>query len=477
MKKIKLVELDIGKLKKILYWPHGQDRFFVIDYYIAIVLSLYSVYMSDSTIFGIFQEKNFIFSFLTLLTGIFLTVAILCGTLSYKKILSRVDLSFFIIVLLLTTTAIYKMVQRDPDFEQEIFLACLIIMYFVLRGVRAEYQYYVRLFLYASIFLYIGILGYLLTGTDSWLGIEIMFRQPGAVPSFLLLACGCSSLMYCLYDEDGWNTFYLILSGVGFVSIFLYRDMMTICLMGLFLLTIPVVFRSTVGLVKKNLTLCFLFLFAGSNIPLMQIMEWVKVEHQYDLRYSVYIDLFLAVMGVIICQYWSKIPQNIDPDKVVMRKFRKWYVQALALFGSVLLSCLLMGERLNALPDKWGTAGLKLFGNELCRSVAENESFVHSLLTEYGIVGCILWFLLGILVTKRLIRQWKKVDRAAGLLSMIGILFWIQAFFYRIQPETAPVYVIFLTFALCADRTEERRTEDRVEDTGKEEQTAEEGNI
>ncbi len=473
MKKIKLIEPDIVKLKKILYCPHGQGRFLVIDYYIVIVLFLYPVYMSDSTIFGIFHEKNFIFSFLTLLTGIFLTVAILCRTLSYKKILSRVDLSFLIIVLLLTTTAIYKMIQGDPDFEQETFLACLIIMYFVLRGVRAEYQYYVRLFLYASIFLYIGILGYLLTGTDSWLGIEIMFRQPGAVPSFLLLACGCSSLMYCLYDEDGWKTFYLILSGVGFASIFLYWDMVTVCLMGLFLLTIPIVFSPTVKLVKKNLILCFLFLFVGSNIPLLQTMEWVKIEHPYDLRYSVYIDLFLAVMGVIICQYWSKIPQNIDSDKVVMRKFRKWYIQALALSGSILLSCLLMGERLNALPDKWGVAGLKLFGSELRRSVAENESFIHYLLAEYGIIGCILWILLGILVIKRLIRQWQKTDCSVKLMCMIGILFWIQSFVYQVQPETAPVYVIFLTFALCADRTEEQTAGDEI----RKDYFIEEGNI
>ena len=156
-----------------------------------------------------------------------------------------------------------------------------------------------------------------------------------------------------------------------------------------------------------------------------------------------------------------------------MKKFQKWYVQALALSGSVLLSCLLLGERLNALPDKWGTAGLKLFGNELCRSVAENESFIHYLLAEYGIIGCILWILLGILVIKRLIRQWQKTDCSVKLMCMIGILFWIQSFVYQVQPETAPVYVIFLTFALCADRTEEQTAGDEI----RKDYFIEEGNI
>lgn len=460
------------RIKKILYLP-GSSGSLVVDYFVRIILLLYPLYMTDAKALLIFREKLFLLYLLALVTGILLIVAIANGTADYKTILNKIDIFLILLLLPLILKVIVRIFQGDMTFEKETFLWCLIGIYFLLRGFKTEYQYYVRLFLYASIFLYAGLLGYLLTGTDSWLGIEIMFRQPGAVPSFLLLACGCSSLMYCLYDEKGWDVFYLILSGVGFASIFLYRDMVTVCLMGLFLMTIPVVFRPAVKLVKKNLILCFLFLFAGSNVPLLQIMDWVKIEHPYDLRYSVYMELFLAVAGLALCQYWSKIPQNIDPDKVVMRKFRKWYIQALALSGSVLLSCLLMGERLNALPDKWGITGLKLFGSELRRSVAGNESFIHYLLAEYGIIGCILWLLLGILVIKRLIRQWKKTDCSVRLMCMIGILFWIQSFVYQVQPETAPVYVIFLTFALCADRTEEQTAGNEI----RENYFIEEGNI
>ncbi len=467
------IRLLIDRLKNILYLPYNSFQTKTLNYFVGIMLLLYPLYMTDEKVLSFIREKVVLLCLITIIAGILLLFSVLKDMVSYKKIINKVDLTFMIIALLLIVKSFSEMHYKDMSLENEIFLGCLIGIYFILRSLRTEYQYYVRLFLYASIFLYIGILGYLLTGTDSWLGIEIMFRQPGAVPSFLLLACGCSSLMYCLYDEDGWKTFYLILSGVGFASIFLYRDMVTVCLMGLFLLTIPIVFSPTVKLVKKNLILCFLFLFVGSNIPLLQIMEWVKIEHPYDLRYSVYIELFLAVIGTAVCQYWSKIPQNIDPDKVVMKKFQKWYVQALALSGSVLLSCLLLGERLNALPDKWGTAGLKLFGNELCRSVAENESFIHYLLAEYGIIGCILWILLGILVIKRLIRQWQKTDCSVKLMCMIGILFWIQSFVYQVQPETAPVYVIFLTFALCADRTEEQTAGDEI----RKDYFIEEGNI
>lgn len=443
--------LLFDKVKNVIFIPSCTGGMKVIDFYVRIMLFLYPLYFSDNTVFLIFREKVFLYFILTLITGISFGYFITRKLAFYKETLRKEEVFLLIAVALLIGNAIKKIFHGDLSIEKEAFLWCIVGTYFIARGFKGEVQYYIRLFLFASVILYVGFIEYFLLNASSGLNIEIMFQHPGAVPSFLLLASGLSALMYCLEGRKLWGRLYLFVSGIGFFVIFLYNDMSIICMMLFLLLSIPIVFRSTADLVKRNLILCFLLLFVGCNVPLLQTFDWVKLERQYNLQYSVYMELFLSVIGFLVSQYWKKIPSGIDCATVVMKKFRRWYIQALSLFSTFCVLCILLGEQRNSLPDKWGVQLFKDFANTLLQSVQSNDSFLQYLLEEYGVIGCAIWMWAAYLIIKRLIKQWRKTDVQNRILCMIGSMFIGQTILYQIQAEMTPIYVIFTSFAMCAE--------------------------
>lgn len=462
------IALLYNKVKNIIYIPPSTGGMIVIDFYIRIMLFLYPLYLSNNIVFLIFQEKSFLYYILTLITGISFIYFLAKKSAIYKKILHKEELFLLIAVILLIAKALIKIFHEDWSIEKEALLWYIVGTYFIVRGFKSEYKYYIRLFLFAAVILYAAFLEYFLTSASSVLNMEIMFQHSGAVPSFLLLASALSACMYCLDREGTWDKFYIFVSGVGFLLLFLYNDMVAICITLLFLLSVPIVFRPTADLIKKNLILCFLFLFIGSSVPLLQIFDWVKLERQYNLEYSVYIDLFLSVIGLLVSQYWTKIPTGRDYTTIVMKKFRGWYIQALSVFGTVCLFCILLGERRNSLPDKWGIQVFKDFANALLQSVQSNSSFVQYLLEEYGIIGCAIWIWLAYLIIKRLIIQWKKTETQNRILCMIGFLFVGQTFLYQMQAETSPIYVILTSFAMCADAVVKKEENESILDESRE---------
>ena len=240
----------------------------------------------------------------------------------------------------------------------------------------------------------------------------------------------------------------MIVSLLGYIALLLHKDTISVCLLGLFLLCIPIVFSPTVSLIRRNLLLCFAFLFIMSSIPLLQYASNISLKEQYDLRYSVYIDLFLASAGVFICQYWEKVPNDRDPDQILMRKFQKWYRRAAAFVLFILTAVVLTGNRMEGITDRFGIKTLKVFAASLQSSIGSAESFYQQLWENYGVVGSFLWSFLCVLFLEKIIKAWRSADVVRKQYLSLSILFLVQTLFYRLQPVSTPAYVVFLALAL-----------------------------
>ena len=453
MEKLKTFWTEITE-KNILL-PKRTGLVLVPEYYIAIVLFLYPLFFSEDRILLVFNQKTFIFCVLTICAALCCIGLYGRKTFPVKICLSWADILLAVAVIVLVIWAFVKIFHSDMSYEQEAFLWCLIASFFLLKVFGRREGSYLNLFLFSAIFICIDSIVYILSGTDFFLGVSAMFEPPQDASSYFLLASCTASVLYCNEKRKRWGKFYLLASLIGYIALLLHKDIVSACLLGLFLLCIPIAFSPAISLVRQNLFLCFAFLFIMSSTPLLQyIIDGISQNEQYDLSYSVYIDLFLASAGVCICQYWEKVPKDRDPDRVLMKRFQKWYRRAAAFVLFILTAVVLTGNRMEGITDRFGIKTLKVFAASMQSSISSAESFYQQLLENYGVVGCFLWGFLSVLFLEKIIKAWRNADIVRKQYLSLSVLFLVQTLFYRLQPVNTPAFVVLLALALSEKKTD-----------------------
>lgn len=448
MRKINIHWLEMNK--KFLSISKESGSELILKYYIIVVLLLYPIFMSRDKFFLIFSQKKFLYCVLTLGS------ALLCIWLrrqekQKEKIhLYRFDILLIISSFLLIIRAIIKIFQNDMTFEQEAFLWCLIVSYFLLKVIGRREEGYLNMLLLATIPVGLESISYMVSGKGVFLDISSLYENKEGVVSFFLLASYTASLLYCNEKRDKWRKAYLIMAAFNYFVLFLQSDMTSIWLAGFFLLGIPIAFSSTVSLVRRNFILCFAFLFLLSNMSLLQYV----LKKPFDLKYSVCIDLFIIFVGILICKYWDKIPKDVNPDRILLKKVHRWYRQTASVFIFLFAVYILLGSRMEGLPERFGIKIWKAFGVFLRNSIHASQSVYQKFLEDYGVIGFFLWVFLTSLIIEKILKKWAQADTLRKIYFSLSVLFLAQSFFYQIQPISTPAFVILLVLALSEKRKE-----------------------
>lgn len=442
-------------IKNILFPERTERSKTILEYYMLILLVFYPLLLFEAKILDLFDGKTLVYFLLTLFSAVVFFYFYKKGPERRIVRLCILDIFFVFTGLILMIRAIMRISQNDMGYEKDAFLWCLIGCYFLLYTVSGKYKHYLTLLLLPAVFLFTALLAYYLKGEELIIGIEALVQKTEGTASWLILTASVSSLLYCLENGRYRQVFYLLMSGTGFLLLFLNHDTTAICITGIILLIIPLAFIPTAALVKKNLLLCFLFLVIAGNYPLLLYTKESGANGQYNLRYGIYIDLLLSIIGVFICKYWDRVPKNRDPESIIMKKMQRWYGQAAAAVGIMLTAVVIMGSRTADLPDKFGIPVLKSFSSSFLKSMHENMSFFQFLLEEYGFIGCMIWICLIILIIRQLLKQWKNAESILKVLIILSFLFIAQTFLYNLQTISTPIYVIILTFALRAGKNYE----------------------
>ena len=190
--------------------------------------------------------------------------------------------------------------------------------------------------------------------------------------------------------------------------IYIINDIVSICIIGVFLLIIPLLFLPTISLVKNNLNLIFNFLYIFSCITFINYIGKINNFLQFKLQYGIYMDLFLLLLGVGIFIYWNKVPKNANPDYVIMKKFKDYYKIALYVSGIIFVSCIVIGYRIQEIPVTMGIQTCKVFVISLIQSINKNEGIIEQLLKDWGLTGVILWIFLIVLLMEYIKKSGKK---------------------------------------------------------------------
>ena len=194
-------------------------------------------------------------------------------------------------------------------------------------------------------------------------------------------------------------------------------------------------------MIKKNLILCSGFLLAYIIISVLQYLERIYIDSFFDIRYSIYTCLSFFILCLLICNYWEKIPPNVSPDKIIMKRFKYLYIDGILVIGIIAGINILNGNKILNYPDVYGMQSIKILAEAFLLSINRSTSFFQDLLLEYGLFGALSWIVIITYLFRYILQHWKKVGDNKKIYFTLSILFLIQTFFYRLQQVSTPIYL------------------------------------
>ena len=78
----------------------------------------------------------------------------------------------------------------------------------------------------------------------------------------------------------------------------------------------------------------------------------LAVEISYNLEISVYLEMLLAIGGLIFFHYWDRLPQGADLNKVSMLKLQRRIKEVLGAYTIFFMGIVLGGSCWQKLQEK-----------------------------------------------------------------------------------------------------------------------------
>ena len=467
VKKLKTKVSDKGFWRSILNRINpepekGSDT--VADYMTRVLLFLFPLFIYEKTAFLSISMKDMLFGILILTMSIWCIVNLMLKDGLRKISVGKRMLSVFGIFVLVLLLFAVQMSKVNNELGHTYLYIGMFLLPFGVSFIRQGRIYYMQIFLAAWSLVYISILRYVITGTATILGVETLLKSPAKFIPSVLLCCAISSFLYIIEKRRNRQNIYLAFAAISMIVLFMYGDMAAFMILFLYLMCLQFLRKPTASFIKRNLILIFAFAFCASNTPLISYFGIKGYTKEFDLEYSIYIDIIIAVAGLFITSYWEKIPKDHDEDHIVMTRFSKWFKRSLLIIGVLLIVSFIFGSRGNNLSGTIGGKAIAGFSTSLWNAVNSTNGEIWHVLAVYGVIGVAILLFLGVVILGTLYRQWENPDisEVSRGYIMISVMFLAQSMFYPFSSASTPAYLIFLGFALTAARKLE---EDKVVET------------
>lgn len=336
-------------------------------------------------------------------------------------------------------------------FDVEVTLLSFTFLYFLLSSGIKFYEKYLDGILFSGLIAE-GMLLYYYTAGGSGSQVAILIDKGSDIASYMVLLGAISLFRYLFCKEKMKKIFYAGVSLLSYLLLFISESRIGIWIMVLVFLAVPVVFRPTAELVKKDMQLFFAYMFLLSNMSLIgNYTHIVQKELHYDLEHSVYLELILALLGVLFFHYWDRIPKEANPERLVLRKMRKGYQFLLKLAGILLLVMIVGGESVSTLPDGRGLNVWKGFALPLTEEVKQGQGLLYFMLKEQGLVGAGMVLVFCTLLIARLRRRFAWDKPRTGFLILLTSVLLVQCIFWKPEPVVFTLYVLLMCFAVFSE--------------------------
>lgn len=267
------------------------------------------------------------------------------------------------------------------------------------------------------------------------------------IKSYLLLVVMLGIVNYILLAETKkWRQLWLVPIALNMFVLLLHQSYISNWLIVFVLLVIASFFRPRATLIKKIGILLFLFVFLWSNMSLIiNYTQWFQVEAVYSLEASVYMELVLALGGLLFFHFWDRLPKDADLHKVSMVKMQEYFRMVSCILGFVFLIFVAGGDAWQALPDTSLQGFVKVLALPLSKELVVGSSTIFTWIVEMGIVMVILFLLWFYQIGKRLLKKCGIDQEKNNVFLLIYILFLVEIFIWEVPCNVLIVYMFMIS--------------------------------
>lgn len=336
-----------------------------------------------------------------------------------------------------------------PDYSLNLLLISLVMLYLLMMETGEILQEYMDLILYGGLLVMtVFLLGYLCSPR---IGESLfLWGNQTATGSYLLLIATVGVLQYCTSRIPLQSYFYAMCAVVSFFLLGCNHSIISFWILGGTILLIPILLRPTALIFKRAMQMLFAFLFMISNMSLIaNYTEILLVETSYDLEHSVYLDLLLALGGVLFFHYWDRIPENVRLDRIVLRRLYRVEKRLLTICLLVFLLFAMGGSAWQPLESgNMSMQVLQGFAVPLWKEIESSHSFFYICVTKQGILGAVLCILVIVNAAERISRTfgWDKVSKGKACVALAGV--FMQLLVWEGCMNILPIAVMMLAGAV-----------------------------
>lgn len=240
----------------------------------------------------------------------------------------------------------------------------------------------------------------------------------------------CVSVLFVLNDGIFYQLFCIGTGALTEILLIYYGAYLQLAVLVAFLLAIPVFLVATKRSVQRVGIMLGILVFLICNSSLVPyLIEGVELETTLSLDGSIFLDIVVVFVIIVFFNYWNKLPENVNANLLVLRRFRKAIVFLETMYVCVIVGTILAKEQIMELKDEGVVRGVKSLLVPLLGAL-ENENMISYGLEKIDIVSMILLLIVFIRFALKGYERTKKIKVWSGIYFLLtefvilGMLLW-----------------------------------------------------
>lgn len=336
---------------------------------------------------------------------------------------------------------IWQIRKDATNADQEFIVFSIVLMYFIMRQCNQIEERTIFLFSISNFVMYCVLMINRIYPTG-FAGIREQINADGGINAWLVLGICIQVIAYCTAKTRRYQIWYGVCTILGAFLLFLEKNMIAILIVETIFIAISSHYQPTKGLIRRTMQMFFGFNFLLCNMSLITgYVEVFKGITTYDLEVSVYMELVLAVIGLIFFTLWDKCNrENTSDDELLpeMLPFFRGLKIAAIIYLAALFTAAVRGASV-ILPDMM----LKLL-SAFVLGTADQTGIFNTVGTRYGLVGAIITFVfLFMLASKSFAKDGDMPDLQKPL-KMIVAIYVMQSILLKQTMMSVPLYAVLI---------------------------------
>jgi len=274
-------------------------------------------------------------------------------------------------------------------------------------------------------------------------------KTSGQMASVLTLIAIITIYAYCICTDKLQSLIFIFCAGMNFFVLLLNHNVVSSWLMIAVFFLIPILFRPTAELIKRDMQLFFLYVFMLCNMSLItNYTTMIQKEVSYNLKQSVYMEMVLAVLGLIFFHYWDRLPEGVELTKISMVKLQRKFATAM-LFLIVLFGIILCGgNSWQELPEEGLRGVVRSVATTVINEVSEQSSLFFKCIQNYGVIITIVIMFVLYKIVRKILQNYHPDKQGTNLLMLLSIVFTIEFIVWDMSGWAVIVYVAIMLVAM-----------------------------